>query len=543
MLRTAAAVMLVLLPALALRAEVYQYAVPGQTAAGKEMTTYLWVPPNADRVRGLILGGLATSMESVFCDDPLIRQVCAEQKLAIVYFTPHLGPLLGRDGQDAVTPVQQVIDQLAQASHHPEMKVAPWFPIGHSVSTVYASLLTASAGPRCFGAFLHKGGIVLGPDDSRRGLRDVPILAIKGQFEEFGPGPNGVLRDHEDRSAAWKTMRDTLLRLRAEDPRYLVSLLVEPGATHFAWSDFSAPFVARFLREAARQRIPDWPVDAREPVMCTVLDPRQTGALSAGDPEQRPPVPADVPGKFQGAPAESMWHLSLELAQAADAMHKGMHGKPQFIAFTDPVTGKVFVPRHDLQLRFTPHWTGPDVFTVAGTFLTEPPRKYPPADGPIGHAEGALQFVVYGGQIEALSPTTFRVKANPRRKPEANLTARHLGDATYRYAEQCAILPFKPLTAGTAQQITFPPVAPIVYAGEKTPRVKLAAVSDSGLPVRYYVDHGPARIEGDELVIADVPARAVFPMTITVTAYQSGSAVEPRVQTAATVAQTIQLVK
>ena len=57
-----------------------------------------------------------------------------------------------------------------------------------------------------------------------------------GQFEEFGPGPSGVLRDFEDRETAWKGMLNALVRLREKDERNLIAYLVEPGGSHFAWS-------------------------------------------------------------------------------------------------------------------------------------------------------------------------------------------------------------------------------------------------------------------------------------------------------------------
>ena len=53
--------------------------------------------------------------------------------------------------------------------------------------------------------------------------------------------------------------------------------------------------------------------------------------------------------------------------------------------------------------------------------------------------------------------------------------------------------------------------------------MKLQATSDSGLAVRYYVESGPAVIEGETLQLSDVPKRAVFPIKITVVAYQYGT--------------------
>lgn len=41
---------------------VFQYAVPVKDVSGKDITAFLWVPPAAERVRGVLVGGL-TLME------------------------------------------------------------------------------------------------------------------------------------------------------------------------------------------------------------------------------------------------------------------------------------------------------------------------------------------------------------------------------------------------------------------------------------------------------------------------------------------------
>jgi hypothetical protein len=49
-------------------------------------------------------------------------------------------------------------------------------------------------------------------------------------------------------------------------------------------------------------------------------------------------------------------------------------------------------------------------------------------------------------------------------------------------------------------------------------------------------------VEGDVLKIRDVPPRAKLPLSVEVTAYQWGSAVEPLVQTATPVTRTVSVV-
>jgi hypothetical protein len=72
--------------------------------------------------------------------------------------------------------------------------------------------------------------------------------------------------------------------------------------------------------------------------------------------------------------------------------------------------------------------------------------------------------------------------------------------------------------------------------------LKLNATADSGLPVRYFVNQGPARIQGDELILTPVPPRTKFPIKISVVAWQWGRSTEPAVKTAASVERTFYLV-
>ena len=334
-------------------------------------------------------------------------------------------------------------------------------------------------------------------------------------------------------------MRDTLKKLREQHDDALVSLLVEPGATHFAWSRRYAAFVADFIAAAAESRIPDWPVDATAPVRCRDLNPAD-GALSSFALESVDRPGAAAYRTYGGDPARAMWHLNEKLARAAEAMHKLMYTRrAQFIAFAHPDHGRPVMPGHDLRVRYPLHWTGPGEFTADSKFIDRAPDKYPSVDDPITHADGEVRLRTYGGQAEKVDDATFRIKLNPRRRMEANLLAYHPGDETYRYAEQGAILRLpERVEDGKAQSITFPEIDPIRVGAEP---VALEATSDSDLPVSYYIERGPAVIEDGTLRLADVPEHGKLPPEIVVVAWQYGSAVEPRVKTAERVEQRIEL--
>ena len=63
----------------------------------------------------------------------------------------------------------------------------------------------------------------------------------------------------------------------------------------------------------------------------------------------------------------------------------------------------------------------------------------------------------------------------------------------------------------------------------------------AGLPVEYYVARGPAEVNGNKLVIRELPVRARFPIEVEVVAWQFGRGVEPKVKTAVPVARSFRI--
>jgi hypothetical protein len=495
--------------------EVFQFRASVTVASNQTVTGSLWVPANADRIRGVLVGSMRPA-----ATDPNVRQACAEQKLAI-----------------AVVPLNEhvpaILAELGRVSGYSELAVAPWLPWGHSAGTVDASYITARNSARCFGAIIFKGGLCWPPELGRDCFRGVPIVQIKGQFEEFGPGPSGVLRDYETTATGGMLARDEMSALRTNDERNLVSVVIFNGETHMVWTPADGAYAAPFIRKAAQRRIPDWPVDAKEPVTCTTIDPA-TGALTSprlGEDNQ--PAAANY-ADYQGDKKAALWHLDLDLARANDALHAPLlKKKTQYLSFAD-AKDRPLPLGHDMRLRLpAPEWVGPDLVKFRAAFLDKPPKKYPPADGPLGHADGPILFRPYGS-MEPVGPDTFRVWGG------GGILAYHPGNETYRYAEQLGSLNLKKLEKGRPQTITF--TLPASAKAADFP-LKIAASSDSGLPVRLVVTAGPAVVRDGRLELAEVPKRAKYPLAIEVQASQFGSAVEPFIQTAEPLRRTIEVTK
>ena len=510
---------------------VFQYTAAVATGRG-ERTAFLWIPPKAKRVRGLVLGGM-TLMEREFAKDARVRDACADERLAIVFLQCGLG------GAD----VQKVLADLAGVSGYRELSSAPLMFVGHSAGGPQAKALAVKTAARCFALVQYRGGGPGGADPLPPG---VPALMMVGQFDEFG----GTMR-REDGREAWEGSRDHLAAFRARNEANLASIVVEPGAGHFAWSDRNAAYLALFIRKAARARIPAaGSAEAARPVAPKRIDHRrgwltELTIKTAGKCE---PAPWE---KYRGEKAEAAWHFDKEMAEATVAFHAGGFGKKdQFIKWSDPYWVDAGARFFFTKLR----WTGDgQTFEVHPVYADVYPSqhkgrgpRWPEAGKPVGHSAAPIRIKPVSGPVAAVGPRTFRMRydalAPATASSRVTFMAYSEGDGRYRYTEQVGMMPrgFGGLKKGKRQTITFPPIGDL---RAHTPPVKLKATSDAGLPVEYHVAHGPATIEDGKLKISEVPARAKFPIAVKVVAYQFGRGVEPLVRTATPVEQTIRIEK
>ena len=511
-------------------AAVFQYRIPVSTSKGQK-DAFLWIPPAIRRggqVRGVVIGGM-TLMEREMAKDRRIRQACAAEQLAILFLKCGLGR----------ADVQTVLDDFAEVSGYRELSVAPLLFVGHSAGGPQAKACAIEMANRCFGLVQYRGGSPGGDELLPPGI---PALMMVGQFDEFG----GTMRTDAGREA-WEGGRDALAAYRADNERHLASFVVEPGAGHFPWSDRNAEYLAMFIRKAAQARIPaQWPIDAASPVALEEIDHEKGWLtdLSIWPAGEHPPAAFD---DYQGDRRAAAWHFDRQMAEATVAYHAGGFGKKdQFVRWEDPhwvdAGARFFFTKLqwvDDGQTFEVHPAYADVYP--SQYNGRGPR-WPRAGEPVGHSTSPIFVRQVSGPVVASGPRTLRIQydalAPATESSRVTFLAYSEGDDEYRYTEQVGMMPrgFKGLTKGREQTITFPPLENITLdSGPLT----LKATADSGLPVAYHVAYGPAVISDGKLRIAEVPARAKFPIRVGVVAYQFGSGIEPRVQTAKPVERTL----
>jgi hypothetical protein len=369
-----------------------------------------------------------------------------------------------------------------------------------------------------------------------------------GQFDEFG----GTMRSETGRENPWEGGRDAIVAFRSQNEGNLASIVVEPGAGHFSWSDRNAAYLALFLKKAAAARIGDWAADAKEPVKCKAIDPKGGWLtdLTIRTPGEFAPAPYE---QYRGDKARAAWHLDEEMAKATVSFHAGGFGKKdQFIKWSDPCWV-------DAGTRFfftSIKWVGDgQTFEVHPVYADAYPMKKKPDDPgprwaeagkPVGHSNAPILVKQVSGPLVPTSPNTLRIQydelAPATEAARPTFMAYSVGDDEFRYTEQVGMMPrgFSGLSGGKEQKIAFEPIGDLKADGGP---VEIKATSDSGLKVEFHVGFGPALIEDGKLRIAEIPARAAFPIQVKVVAYQFGSGVAPQVKTAAPVEQTIQIQK
>jgi hypothetical protein len=512
----------------------WQWSVPVENGFA-----FLWIPPGCERVRAVMFGQ-HNMLEEGIMEHPVMREELAKQGIAEVWVAPRFDTVFRFD-QGAGEKFDALMRTLATTSGYDELATRPVVPIGHSACASFPWNFAAWNPERTLAVLsIHgdapqtnlTGSGMPNPDWGNRRIDGVPGLFVIGEYEWM-----------EQRIAPG-------LAFRKKFPKAPVAFLAEPGRGHFDASDELVAYLAKFIRKAVEARLPS---NGEAPLR--LVDPSAGWLVPAWRLNQphRPPVPA---ANFAGDPSEAFWTFDEEMARATTTHYAEQVGKkPQLLGFEQE--GRV-VPQVDVheqvRLKFLPENEALH-FRLKGTFLdrVEDVSKNLsrwtglPAGSPLGHAaEGEIRIRRITGPVRELGDGLFELALNrtwsttDKRNPDLWFYAEHPGDGDYKSAVQQAMMRLEPNKQGKEQRIDFPPIAdqPV---GVKS--LKLAAVSDADLPVKYYVREGPAVVDGDTLRFTELPPRSRFPVRVTVIAWQWGRGGESPVKTAQTVERTFLIVK
>lgn len=505
---------------------VYQYSV----SVG-DRQAYLWLPPDCKHVRGVIIS-LSNLLERRWLEDPEIRRTASQEGLGIIWVGPGRNAALNADMKaGAAEALVKMLNDFAEESGYSELGVAPIIAMGHSANGQFSWNVANWNADRTIAVIPVKTI----PFPSSLGFKEIPVCYLVGQTTEW---PQYRVPDPAimpgDRDFFWPVVKATAIKLRTESENNLVGVVVDPGGGHFDWNENQAKFISLYIKKACEYRLPKH-VAGTGPVKLKKILKDKGWLIDTGGMDSDVYKPAPY-RQYRGDPKKAFWFFDRETAQAAVAFQGDRKKREkQMLTFVQngqqlPVAKQGFAP-----LKFIPLSDGL-TFSVEGAFLSELPPELIGAGKQLGHASGPITFKVITGPAVQTGPNTFRIQFDRGGAGgDLWLQEEHPGDSEYRHAVQPGLMkvPAK-LTEGRVQAINFPKIGD-QKAGRDS--IKLMAVSDSGLPVDYYVVAGPAVIEGNILKFTPIPLKTKYPVKITVVAYQWGRSIPPLLQTAQPVSQ------
>jgi hypothetical protein len=525
----------------------WQWSIPVKGGVDKNgpSRAFLWIPPKCQRLRGVVLAQ-HNMEESSILETPKFRSAMAALDFGEIWCAPPFDHLF-RFTEGAGDTFNAIMEALAKESGYDELKYVPIVGMGHSAAASWPYYFAAWNPERTLAALSVSGqwpyfrDKQFAPDIwGDRNIDFIPCLETMGEYESADTWSNEGLKE------------------RAAHPLMPLSMLACPAEGHFAATDKKAEFLAFYIKKAVQYRMGD-AVPTGGPPKLKPIDPTKTGWLAErwrlNKEPTVPPAPVD---QYKGDPKSAFWFFDEETVRAMEKYQAAYRGlKPQLVGYVQD--GQVVPQKNNhlqVNLKFLPQNDGL-TFKLSGSFYDTVPEGSPrpanwsklAAGSPIGHASGGGPISIdrIGGPFERLAPDLFALRfdrtgmGDGKRPFELVFAATHPGDDEYKPAVQQAQMTIPDRnTAGRQQHISFPKI-PDQPLG--TEAVDLAAVSDSGETVYYYVLSGPAEVEENVLRIAPVPPRSRFPVKITVVAWQYGHSAEPKLKTADPVERSFYITK
>ncbi|MBD2752491.1 hypothetical protein IC230_06295 [Spirosoma sp. BT704] len=514
--------------------QVWQWSVPVESVISPETNNhpqaFLWIPDNCKYVRAIVVGQHNMLEEGIF-EHPDFRKTMTKLGFAIVWVTPMFNQTFDwnptRSSKGAGVAFTDMIARLADVSGYTELKIAPIVPIGHSALASYPWNFAAWSPGRTLAILSVHGDAPLtsltgsgrpNPDWAGRTIDSVPGLMIMGEYEW------------------WEDRLSPAFAYVAKHPKTPFSLLADAGRGHFDSSDAMVRFLALYLEKAAKYRLPETS-GQQDTVVLKPVDPQKGWLMDRWRKDSLPTAKPAQYAAYTGDKRMATWCFDKEMAEATEAIYCKSRGKKaQHLGFSQ--NGQLLKPTKahaNYQLQFRPDTDG-ITFRLKSTF-TDTSRIYPTTE----HARTSISIDRICGPIRKVNDTTFQLSfyrigfTNPKRSNDIWLLASNEGDQTYKSIVQQADMRF-PISnkEGIPQNITFPAIEN-QKVGMK--RLSLNAVSDVQLPVHYYVKEGPAMIDENRIVFTPIPPRSKMPMKVTIVAWQYGTSVGQKVQSATPVEQ------
>lgn len=503
----------------------WQWSLP--TPARDGSYTFLWIPPNCEQVRGIVVGQRNMLEEGIF-EHPAFRANLSQLGIAEMWIVPPYDVVFRYD-QGAGDTIETLLDRFAEKSGYTELAEVPIIPMGHSACASFPWNFAAWKPERTLAVLSLKGDAPLtrmtgsgrpNPDWGNRNIDGIPGLMVMGEYE-------------------WLEGRILpALEFKETHPGACLAVLADIGHGHFDISDDLISFLNLFIEKAVHYRLQKGGADLKP------IDPKDGWLVQRWTLNQPRTIEPAPYSDYTGDRNEAFWAFDRESALAIQRYRKNQIGrKPQLLGFVH--AGNVMKQSNThWQVRFPGDIVKEDgTFTVQATFLDQVQEgsdnltrwTYLPFGTQLSHAAagGPIQIDRICGPVVKTAPETFRITldrtwaADDRRNYDIWLRAWHPGDDEHKSIVQQALMTFPKNDQGAVQTIDFPAIENVTAGIVSIP---LKAKSSSGMPVRYFVKEGPAEVIGDRLYFTPIPMCAKYPVSVSVFAYQLGRSADPKVR-------------
>ena len=506
--------------------QVFQFMQSGVCAkwadgSSNKASAYLWIPETCNKVRGLLIL-CANVPEHRLVGHPAIREVCAKNDLGIVWCVPSFmnfrkdkttGIDDAHDYKTSTAFLQELLDGLAKTSGYAEVATAPWLPIGESGHLLMVDALVEFHPERCI------AGVWLKNNHLPPKNRTVPALVAFGSAQEWS-------QTQSDIRTNWNNVRksvDGVFDQRKQNPNWPLSYLIDGGSGHFDCSEKLTKFLAHYIDCVSHARLAD------DGLLKQIsLESGWLADLAVPWHEKKSPKKfSDTAANERALP----WFFDRESAEAAQSFADiNWNAETQLPGFAD-AGGKILPFNFNGISNLEPKYEADGItFTLRGVMLDQLPAQFTNFAGvKLAKAPGEPTLEWLCGPVKPLGGDKFQICLDRSFGSSAcYIAARQIGTGTIRNSVQPCGVKIQKNNSGVVQKITFEKI-PDVKAGTKS--IKLAAKSDSGLLVKFFVRAGPAVVHGDELVFTPIPPRATFPVAVTAAAWQFGRAGDAPVKT------------
>ncbi|MEL1242470.1 hypothetical protein [Flavobacterium flavipallidum] len=497
-------------------AQVWQWSTPVKGMISDETKdhpqAYLWIPENCKQVNGIVFGQ-HNMIEEGILEHAYFRKVMAKLGFAEVWVTPVVSWMYDTTkGEDKI--ISDMFKDLAEVSGYQEVTNAPIVPIGHSAMASFPWNFAAFNPNRTLALVsIHgdapqtnlTGNGKSNPDWGNHNIDGIPSLFIMGEYEW------------------WEKRIQPAYTYIAKHPQSVITLFADAGHGHFDYSDAMVKYVANYIREAAKRRIPVKTALNEKPQLKAVK-PASGWLMDKWRQDSIPLAKATTFKDFEGDRRTASWVFDKNMAKNTEHFYAQSRGKKkQYIGLKqDREIVRPDKSHANYTLNFQPLQDGIS-FTLKA-FFADSLRLKPVFD----FAKTPLLIDRICGPVKKVNDTTFQIRFdklgfnNSKRSSDIWLLAHNEGDAVYKSAVQQLHLRFPIKNQdGTPQQIDFAPINDVTSGIKK---IELNGKSSAGTKVSFYVKEGPAYIDDNVLHFTKIPPRTHFPIKVTVVAWQYGIA-------------------